>query len=48
MLRAHTVEEQRAKAAMLLAAMRVVLGPEHRGAALHELLAASLARDLTS
>ena len=45
-LLARTVEGQRAKAAMLLAAMRVALGPEHQGAAPHEILAASLARDL--
>jgi hypothetical protein len=45
-LPARTVEGRRAKAAMLLAAMRVALGPEHRGAAPHEILAASLARDL--
>jgi hypothetical protein len=44
---ARTVEGQRVKAAILLAAMRVVLGPEHQGAAPHEILAASLARDLT-
>jgi hypothetical protein len=46
-LPARTVEGQRVKAAILLAAMTVVLGPEHRGAAPHEILAASLARDLT-
>jgi hypothetical protein len=47
-LPARTVEGQRAKATMLLAAMRVVLGtPEHPDAAPHEALAVSLARDLT-
>jgi hypothetical protein len=37
-----------AKAAVLLAAMAVVLGPNLNDAAPHELLADSLARDLTS
>jgi hypothetical protein len=46
-LPARTGEGQRAKAAMLLAAIEVVLGVEHWGAAPHEILAASLARDLT-
>ena len=45
-LLARTVEGQRAKAAILLAAMRVAHGPEYQGAAPHEILAASLARDL--
>jgi hypothetical protein len=47
-LPARTVEGHRAKATMLLAAMRVVLGgPDQPDADLHETLAASLARDLT-
>jgi hypothetical protein len=47
-LPARTVEGQRAKAAMLLAVMGVVLGgPEHPDADPHEALAVSLARDLT-
>jgi hypothetical protein len=47
-LPARTIEGRRAKAAMLLAAIGVALGPEHRDAAPHEILAASIARDLTS
>lgn len=46
-LPARTVNGQRAKATMLLAAMRVVLGTNHPDAEPHEALAASLARDLT-
>lgn len=47
-LTAHSADGLRAKAAVLLAAMSVVVGPDHRNAAPHELLAASLARDLNA
>ena len=44
-LAAITPEGRRAKAAMLLTVMDVVLGPDAGDRDLHELLAASLARD---
>lgn len=45
-LRARTLEGQRAKAAMLLSAVRVAVGPDLGSADPHELLGKSLAQDL--
>lgn len=47
-LRARTVRGWQAKAHMLLSAMTVILGKKYEQAGPHELLAASLARDLTA
>lgn len=44
-LAATTPEGRRAKAAMLLTVLDVVLGPKHGDRELHEVLATSLARD---